>query len=92
MPPRKQDGPPPLGTTTTIRMTTDLRNDLAVLMANGARATDVIRDAVRATADAHRRAWDYGDVPPDTDPRITQALYAGETLPCGHRAMGGSGA
>jgi hypothetical protein len=74
-----------------VHLTPGFRDDLAVLMANGQRASDVIRQAVHHAAEAYRRARDYGDVPHDTAPRITQAVYAGETLPCGH-TVGGSGA
>jgi transposase len=83
--------PPPVGKNVPVRVTAEFRDDLAELMRHGASATDAIRAAVRAMADAHRRAHDYGDVPHDTAPRITQAVYAGEPLPCGHR-VGGSAA
>jgi hypothetical protein len=81
--------PPAVGKNVPVRLTADFRDDLALLMRHGTSATDVIRTAVRTMADAHRRAHDYGDVPHDQAPRITQAVYAGETLACGHR-VGGS--
>lgn len=78
--------PPPGRKNVPVHLTPQFRDDLAILMRNGARASDVIRAAVHHAANAHRRAHDYGDVPPDQDPRITHAVYAGELLPCGHRA------
>ena len=77
--------PPPPGRNMTVRMTHDLHDDLAVLMQHGDEISTIVRDAVRHMADAHRRARDYDDTP---HPRIVQAIYAGETLPCGHRAGG----
>lgn len=67
-----------------VHLTPAMRDDLAVLMANGARASDVIRAAVAHMANAYRRAHEYGDVPTDQDPQITGTRYAGEPLPCGH--------
>jgi transposase len=84
-------GPPDNRKNINVHLTADFRDDLAELMRHGQTATDAIRAAVRTMADAHRRAHDYGDVPHDTAPRITQAVYAGEPLPCGHR-VGGSAA
>lgn len=83
--------PPPVGANAPVRVTEPFRDDLTTLMANGRSLTDVIREAVRIMADAHRCAWDYGDVPRDQDPRIMHAVYAGQTLICGH-TVGGSGA
>lgn len=80
-----RSGPPDVGKNVPVRVTEAFRDDLAELMRHGQTATDVIRAAVRTMADAHRRAHDYADVPPDQAPRITQAVYAGELLPCGHR-------
>lgn len=81
--------PPAVGKNAPVRVTPDFRDDLAELMRHGQSATDAIRTAVRVMADAHRRAHDYGDVPHDQPARITQAVYAGELLPCGH-VVGGS--
>lgn len=81
-------GPPEVGRNVPVRITPEFRDDLAELMRHGQTATDAIRTAVRTMADAHRSAHDYGDVPHDTAPRITGAVYAGELLPCGHRAPG----
>lgn len=81
--------PPPVGRNVPVRLTETFHDDLTLLMANGRTATDVIRAAVRIMADAHRSAWDYGDIPRDTDPRIMHAVYAGQTLICGH-TVGGS--
>jgi hypothetical protein len=74
-----------------VHLSPDLRADLDILMRNGRGSTDVIRAAVRLYADAHLSAWEAGDVPPDADPRVTYAAYAGMALPCGHQ-VGGSGA
>jgi Arc/MetJ-type ribon-helix-helix transcriptional regulator len=67
-----------------VHLTPDYRDDLAVLMRNGRSATDAIRAAVRTMADAHRYAWESGDVAEDVDPDITAATYRGKRLPCGH--------
>jgi hypothetical protein len=75
-----------------VHLTPAFRDDLAVLMANGARASDVIRAAVADRADAYRRAWEHGDVPPDTDPTIRGCTYSGELRPSAPAAVGGSGA
>lgn len=64
-----------------VHLTPGFRDDLAVLMANGARASDVIRAAVADRADAYRRAWEHGDVPTDTDPVIRGCTYDGEPHP-----------
>ena len=61
-----------------VHLTPGFRDDLAVLMANGARASDVVRDAVHHMADAYRRGDDYGDVADGTDPVITGCTYDGE--------------
>lgn len=81
--------PPPVGRNVPVRLTQDFHDDLTTLMANGRTATDVIREAVRHMADAYRCAHDYGDMPHDQDPRIMHAVYAGQTLICGH-TVGGS--
>jgi hypothetical protein len=70
--------------------TAQFRDDLAVLMANGARASDVIRAAVHDRAEAYRRAHDYGDVPDGTDPVIRGCTYSGELRPVQAGPMGGS--
>jgi hypothetical protein len=72
---------PPARKNVPVHLTPGFRDDLAVLMANGARASDVIRQAVHHAADAYRRARDYGDVPDDQDPVITGCTYASEALP-----------
>jgi hypothetical protein len=73
--------PAPTGKNVPVHITEQFRDDLAILMANGQRASDVIRAAVHHAAEAYRRAWDYGDVPADQDPVITGCTYAGETRP-----------
>ncbi|MFI0897737.1 hypothetical protein [Streptomyces sp. NPDC020983] len=72
---------PPDRKNVPVHLTADFRADLAVLMANGARASDVIRAAVHHAANAYRRAHDYGDVPEGTDPVITGCTYRGEARP-----------
>jgi hypothetical protein len=72
---------PPGRKNVPVHLTAQFRDDLAVLMANGARASDVIRQAVHHAAEAYRRARDYADVPDGTDPVITGCTYAGETRP-----------
>jgi hypothetical protein len=73
--------PAPTGKNVPVHLTAQFRDDLAVLMANGARASDVIRAAVHHAAEAYRRAWNYGDVPADQDPHVTGCTYRGETRP-----------
>lgn len=72
---------PPGRKNVPVHLTPQFRDDLAVLMANGARASDVIRAAVADRADAYRRAWEHGDVPPDQDPVIRGCTYSGEPRP-----------
>lgn len=72
-----------------IHLTPDFRDDLTVLMSTGRSYTDVIRTAVRDTADAHRRAWDHGDVPPGTAP-VIRVHYSGEIVPARQTPVGGS--
>jgi hypothetical protein len=72
---------PPNRKNVPVHLTPQFRDDLAILMANGARASDVIRAAVHHAADAYRRARDYADVPDGTDPVITGCTYASEALP-----------
>jgi hypothetical protein len=72
---------PPGRKNVPVHLTPAFRDDLAVLMANGARASDVIRQAVHHAAEAYRRARDYGDVAPGADPEITGCTYAGEARP-----------
>jgi hypothetical protein len=72
---------PPQRKNVPVHLTPGFRDDLAVLMANGARASDVIRTAVHHAADAYRRAHNYGDVPHDQDPVIRGCTYSGETRP-----------
>lgn len=67
--------PPDVGKNAPVRVTRDMHDDLTVLMSTGHTLTDVIRAAVRDRADAYRAAWDYGDVPPGTAPRITGCTY-----------------
>jgi hypothetical protein len=74
-----------------IHLTPDFRDDLTLLMSTGRSYTDVIRTAVRDTADAYRRAWDMGDVPPDTAP-VIRVHYSGELVPAHQTPVGGSGA
>lgn len=68
-------GPPADRKNINTHLTPDFRADLTILMSTGATATDAIRTAVRDRADAYRRAWDYGDVPPGTAPHITGCTY-----------------
>lgn len=44
-------GPPPGRKNVPVHLTPEFRRDLSILMAEGARASDVIRDAVRDRAD-----------------------------------------
>lgn len=74
-------GIPPGRKNLTIHLTPDFRDDLTILMRNGTRASDAIRQAVHHMADAYRRAWDTGDLPPDTDPTIRSCTYSGELRP-----------
>jgi hypothetical protein len=83
--------PPDIGRNAPVRVTADFRDDLTILMSTGATLTDVIRAAVRDRADAYRRAWDHGDVPPGTAP-VIRTYYAGELVPARTASVGGSGA
>lgn len=66
----------------TVRRTADFADDLAVLTSavqpdgTTRTATSAVHDAVRLLADAHRRAWDHGDVPDGTAPRAIAVQYA----------------
>ncbi|MFZ3569265.1 hypothetical protein ACNYS0_20145 [Streptomyces sp. BH034] len=69
--------PPAVGRSLSVRVThDDMRDDLAVVMRAHGEAADPVRRAVRLLADAYRRAWDYGDVPDGTAPRILSVRYA----------------
>jgi hypothetical protein len=67
--------PPPVGRNMTVRTTPDMHDDLAVLLTPGGDLSAIVRTALRNMADAYRAAWDYGDVPPGTAPRITGCTY-----------------
>jgi len=66
----------------TVRRTPDFAEDLALLTntvqpdGTTLTATAAVHHAVRLLADAHRHAWDYGDVPEGTAPTILGIHYA----------------
>lgn len=60
----------------TVRVTADMADDLAVITSTGVTTADAVRHAVALVADAHRRAWDHGDVPDGQPVHILGARYA----------------
>jgi hypothetical protein len=64
-----------------ITLDADLCDHLAVLLSTGRTLSAAIREAVEHYADAHRTAWDYGQCPRGTAPRIYGANYRPYGLP-----------
>ncbi|MFM9368084.1 hypothetical protein [Streptomyces sp. Da 82-17] len=73
---RSNNTPPAVGKRASVRVDAELHADLAVLMSDGTKLSDAVRQAVGLLANSYRRAWDYGDVPDGTAPHVLSVRYA----------------
>jgi transposase len=79
-PPEPAGAPAPADTAVRITLALDaadedLRRDLATLLSAGQSLDDIVRTALALTAQAYEAAWDYGDWPVGTAPRLRRPGY-----------------
>lgn len=72
-------GPPPGRKNVPVHLTPEFRRDLSILMADGARASDVIRDAVRDRADIEVGTALHIPIDDDLDNDLATMARAGLT-------------